>query len=297
MKKTISLIICVLIAILVFLNIDNIANFIADFIEPDKTVKIASSNEYKKNYDFKFVQMSQNYVPYSYQGLLNIIFSTLNNGWDTFTFYCPNEYTECLKDVNKISNDQMLLSSINNFVHPYNSFDKIELITSTTGEVTINVDKLYSSEEIDKINTGVKQVLNEIITEDMSTDDKILKIHDYIVNNTKYDKVAQNQNSFKAIGPLFEGIAVCSGYSDLMEIFLTELGLKNFKVASTTHIWNVVYINNEWLNIDLTWDDPITKDSDVDTLSHKFFLINKDQLLEFDTQDHTFDTTIYQELA
>ena len=31
------------------------------------------------------------------------IYSTLNNGWETFTFYCPDEYTECLNDVDKIS--------------------------------------------------------------------------------------------------------------------------------------------------------------------------------------------------
>ena len=81
-----------------------------------------------------------------------------------------------------------------------------------------------------------------------------------------------------------------------MAIFIAKLGLPNFKVASDTHVWNVVLIDGEWLNIDLTWDDPITKDSDVDTLSHKFFMINTNKLLEFDTEDHNFDTTIYQEL-
>ena len=98
------------------------------------------------------------------------------------------------------------------------------------------------------------------------------------------------------MGPLYDGKAVCSGYSDLMAVFISKLGLNNYKVASDTHIWNVVNINGEWLHIDLTWDDPITKNSDVDTLSHQFFMVNTEKLLEFDTKDHKFDTTIFQEL-
>ena len=98
------------------------------------------------------------------------------------------------------------------------------------------------------------------------------------------------------MGPLFYGTAVCSGYSDLMELFLIKFNLRNFKVASNTHVWNAVYLNGEWLNIDLTWDDPVIKGTNVDTLQHDFFLINTQKLLEFDIKDHTFDSTVYREL-
>ncbi len=296
MKKTLSLIICILISLLVLFNIDTISDKIALFLENNKKVSIPSPNDYYRNYDFKFVQQSKEYVPYSYQGLLNIIYSTLNNGWDTFTFYCPDEYSDCLKDVNKISKDTTLLSNINNYVHPYNNYSKIGIVTKTSGEVTINITKLYSEDDIDKINKGVDDIITKYITNNMSDDDKLLKIHDYIINNTRYDINKSNSASYTALGPLFNGTAVCSGYADLMAIFISKFGLKNYKVASNTHVWNAVLINGEWLNIDLTWDDPITKDSEVDTLQHDFFLVNTNKLLEFDTKDHKFDTTVYQEL-
>jgi len=240
--------------------------------------------------------MSNKYVPYSYQGLLNIIFSTLNNGWDTFTFYCPDEYTNCYEDVSKISKNTVLLSNINNFIHPYNNYSKISISNSNTGEVTIKVTKTYSEEDIKKINKGVDEIITNELTNDMSVEDKILKIHDYIINNTRYDIDKLNKDSYNAKGPLFNGKAVCSGYSDLIAIFLTKFGIKNYKVASDSHVWNVVYLNDEWLHIDLTWDDPITLNSDVDTLSHQFYMITTNKLLEYNTTDHTFDTTIYQEL-
>jgi len=296
MKKALSLIVCLLLTILVVFNLNTITEYMATFLGDDKKVYIASSNEYKKDYDFKFVQMSKEYVPYSYQDLLNIIYSTLNSGWNTFTFYCPSEYSDCLNDITKISKDTVLLSNINNYVHPYNNYSKIGIITNTTGEVTINVTKLYSNEDISKINIGVNEIITNHITSDMSLEDKILKIHDYIINNTKYDIEKSNDYSYNAMGPLFKGSAVCSGYADLMAIFLSKFGVKNFKVASDTHVWNAVLINGEWLNIDLTWDDPITKDSNVDTLLHQFFLVNTEKLLEFDTKDHNFDVTVYQEL-
>ena len=296
MKKTISLIICILLSLLVLLNINNISDYLAKFLENDKKVSKPTPNDYYRNYDFLFVQQSNEYIPYSYQGLLNIIYSTLNNGLETFTFYCPDEYTDCLKDINDISKDTTLLSNINNYVHPYNNYSKIGIVTKTSGEVTINVTKLYNDTDIDKINKGIDEILTKTIKNDMSDDDKLLAIHDYIVNNTRYDINKVNSSSYTALGPLFSGTAVCSGYADLMAIFINKLGLKNYKIASNTHVWNAVLINGEWLHIDLTWDDPITKDSDVDTLQHDFFLVNTKKLLEFDTKDHKFDFTVYQEL-
>lgn len=296
MKKTFSLIICILLCLLVLFNIDTISDKLATFLENDKKVSLASPNNYYRNYDFKFVKQSESYIPYSYQDILDIIYSTLNNGWDTFTFYCPDEYTECLKDINKISKDTTLLSNINNYVHPYNNYSKIGIVSNTTGEITINTTKLYSEQDIDKLNKGVDEIITKYITSDMSDDDKVLKIHDYIINNTRYDINKVNEASYTALGPLFNGTAVCSGYADLMALFLNKFGIKNYKIASNTHVWNALFINGEWLHLDLTWDDPITKNSDVDTLQHDFFLVKTSKLLEFDTKDHKFDTTVYQEM-
>ncbi len=81
-----------------------------------------------------------------------------------------------------------------------------------------------------------------------------------------------------------------------MAIVLDRLDIPNFKVASDTHVWNALYLDNEWLHLDLTWDDPVSEDHSVDNLLHKFFLINTQTLEEFDISDHTFDKSIYLEL-
>lgn len=302
MKKFIlPLILCAsLIGIVTF--IDPITNKVADVLTRDPEIVVKSKNSYYRHYDFEFVQNTTNFIPYSYQELLNILYTTLNSGWDEFTFYCPDEYTDCLEDVEKISDDNVLLTHINNFVHPFNNFEKIQTSYYDSGEVTIKLQKLYSNDDINRINTKIDQIIAENITSDMSDETKIKTIHDYIINRTKYDQERNEKNtssyhSNTAIGPLFEGYAICSGYADAMELFLERFGIKSFKVASKLHIWNSVYLDNTWKQLDLTWDDPITPTNE-DYLYYKYFLVNASDLpsLDTETDQHIFDKTVYLEL-
>ena len=47
-----------------------------------------------------FVQKTDDFHVKNYQGLLNIIYTILNNGTDEFTFYCDESYNECMNDFN-----------------------------------------------------------------------------------------------------------------------------------------------------------------------------------------------------
>jgi transglutaminase/protease-like cytokinesis protein 3 len=92
---------------------------------------------------------------------------------------------------------------------------------------------------MNKINDKINELTKELITDSSISDyDKIKIIHDYIINNTKYD-VERNEKgnskytSYIAIGPLFDGYATCNGYTDVMALFLTKLNIDNFKVVTT----------------------------------------------------------------
>ena len=302
MKRVIVPIILCVILLLVAIYIEPITNTIANVLENEPKIVIEPKNAYYRNYDFEFVQQTDDFVPYSYQELLNIIYTMLNNGWQKFTFYCPDEYAECLNDVERISKDNVLLTNINNYVHPFNNFDNIVTSYYKSGEVTIEITKIYSEDDINRINAEVDRLIAKLITNDMDDVTKIKTIHDYIINNTKYDTIRNDTNqspyhSNTALGPLFEGYAICSGYADAMELFLEKFDLKSFKVASSLHIWNSVYINGTWKQLDLTWDDPITTTNE-DYLYYKYFLVNASDLASLDTEtnQHEFDKTVYLEL-
>lgn len=313
MKKIIIPLLCFLIILINLFFLNPLTDKLADLVSNNENIIIKSSNKYSKNKDYLYVQKTTDFIPYSFQDILNIYYSTIDNGWDQFTFYCPDEYTNCLKDISKISSDELILTHLNNYVHPFNSFTNIKTTINDSGEITLKVNYLYTKEEIAIIDQKTDEILKNEINDEMEDYEKIKTIHDYIINNTKYDVQRNESNnsnykSYKAYGPLMEGFATCNGYTDLMAIYLTKLGFDNYKIATTPeeisysatgHIWNAVYFNNEWLHIDLTWDDPVSSDG-KDYLFHTYFLVTTTALEEADTgttviEEHNFNKLYYLE--
>ncbi|MGN1371462.1 MAG: transglutaminase domain-containing protein [Candidatus Coprovivens sp.] len=299
-KKLISFLVTIIIVGVIFINRDVIIDRLDDLFK-EREVVIYPGNGYQKDGDFIKVKQVTTYVPYSYEDLVNIFYSILNQGWETFTFYCPVEYAECLNDVSLISYDEVLLSEINNYVHPYNSYSTIKTLYDDTGEITVNVKYVYTSEEIVRIDNEINRIISNNISSNMNEVEIIKTLHNYIINNTKYDKTREETDdsiydSSRMTGLLFEHYAVCSGYTDTMAVMLEKLGIKNFKIASSNHIWNAVFVNGKWLHLDLTWDDPVTLNG-KDILDHTYFLIDTEELLRLDKKEneHVFDADFYLE--
>ncbi|MBR5370291.1 MAG: hypothetical protein IK137_03190 [Bacilli bacterium] len=271
------------------------------FSSNNSKINITNVNEYYRDEDFSFVQNISDKVPSSYQDLLNVFYTVINSGKDTYTFYCPkNEYDGCIDDVETIANNQTLLSNINNYVHPYNQFSHIETEFDNLGKVTIYIIRPYNKSDINKINKKVDELYKELYNSDLSYEENIKTFHDYIINNTKYDANRSDNGVIEyksdiAYGPLFEGYAICGGYTDLMQLFLEKMGLNNFRVSSYQHVWNAVEINNKWYHIDLTWDDPVMSDGS-DRLNHNYMLISTKELLDSEKTQHNFDENAFIEL-
>lgn len=296
MKKIIKYILYIIVISFLIINNNKIINIISDAFSSEPKVVISKPNSYYKNASYDFVKQSVKFSPLSQQDIKDIFFSIFDCGYDEFTFYCPKEYKECLEDVEKISNDNSLLTHINNFVSPFNDFSEINVTYTQDGEVNIKIKKLYDSTTIKEVNNKLDSIIEEIITEDMKVEDKILAFHDYVINNTKYDVDKKSTKSNTAYGALIDGYAVCGGYADAMALFLNRLNIPNYKVASNTHVWNALFLENAWIHLDLTWDDPVTQNG-KDTLLHKFYLIDTASLEKYNITDHEFDKTIYEELS
>ena len=303
MKKLFATVFLILCLGLVWQHQEPIVDYILNnFIYSDEII-LGTDNVYKRNYSYGFVQATDDFVPNNRQEIINIIYTFLDKGWNEFSFYCPEDYTECPKTVEQITNDQELLSSINNFVHPFNSYQTLLFSIDNRGKVTLVNQKVYTDEQINIINQKVDQVLSQLINDNMSNYDKITAIHNYIINNTVYDKVRANDISnnsgylsHTAYGVLVSGKGICGGYSDAMAIFLNRLNLNNYKISSDNHVWNYVKLDNNWYHLDLTWDDPISNTGE-NLLTHNFFLINTPTLEQKTTSQHVYNKNIYIEAS
>lgn len=276
----------------------------------------ASVNSYFVDDNFSFVDNYEAAEVKSRQDIINSIYYLLNSGIDYSERYCAKDYESCADDMESIGKDTELLSVLNNFVHPYNSFEKIDF-SYNNESINITIHHIYSDEDIEEINKVVDEIIDNNITNDMSTRDKIKVIHDYIINNTNYDTSydpERDDNTYRsntAYGVLIQGYGICSGYSDAMAIFLNKLNIINYRINNDEdyinsinlddvedtvgHIWNLVYLDGEWMHLDLTWDDPI---SDKNITRDSFFLIPTNTLELLDENNlHKFDNSVFSEAS
>ncbi len=284
-----------------FLLREQLVLFYAEhLVKIEKKVKLEGHNNYYRNYEYTFAEITDNFSPTSRQDLINIYYTVINAGKEEFTFFCPDEWKDCLTDVKYLANDQSTLSHINNFVHPFNGFKHIETEYDSVGKITIHIDKTYSKDEIKKVSAEVKRIQKILENKSLTPIDQIKVYHDYIINTSKYDSNRSDENIVKyrsdiAYGPLLEGRGLCGGYTDAMALFLEDMKIPNFKVASENHVWNAVLLDNKWYHLDLTWDDPVTNDG-TDLLEYNFFLIDTAKLNEIEKEQHRFSENVYQEL-
>ena len=123
--------------------------------------------------------------------------------------------------------------------------------------------------EDEKGNTQEKTAFFEVQGEDLLTKrineivsacpngseyDKVLWLHDYLINHAYYDT---NLTRYYADGVLMDGYGVCDSYSKAFNLLLSAAGIQSQRIISSTHSWNAVSIDDEWYNIDTTWDDPV----------------------------------------
>lgn len=167
------------------------------------------------------------------------------------------------------------------------NLDDIEVLNETRTSVTFGLTYKYDKETYDKMVKEYDKATNRILskfTDGMSTYNKIKTIHDEIINNAVYDlKASDNDNIY---GTLVDNKAKCDGYARTFTYVCGKAGIRTVTVMGNDltsnskengHMWNKVYYNKKWYNIDVTWDDPV---SDMkDNLQYDYFMVS-DKALE-----------------
>lgn len=213
---------------------------------------------------------------------------------DNISVESPSFDLDYKGDINNVGKD--IKDKIDNlkYTNPYEAYNissyNIEA-SSALGSATIKarvncVYKMTAEMEGD-LDAKAREIVARIAPNSMSQSKKEIAIHDWIVNNTRYDK------SYKIYDPyntLIKHTGVCEGYSLLAQKMFTIAGIKSIVVEGKgkgqPHSWNMVYIDNKWRNVDVTWDDPV---SSKDILRYDYFNITDSKL----SADHTWDTSKY----
>lgn len=302
MKKFLqTILLLLLIAAIYVYRVDLVQYLMVHYIYKDE-FKLEQSNPYERAVNYKYVQVEERFEPKTKQDILNIIYTALDRGYDDFAFFCAKEYKNCMSDMKDLIDKNYEIANINNFVAPYNSYQKLSFAMDSYGIIRVHVDKMYHANEIALVNQKIDELYSKLVLNTRSTTSNIKAIHDYIINHTVYlkeeetgiNRTSEPKKTSIAYGPLFNGVGICGGYTDAMALFLDRMKIPNYRIASETHIWNLVYIDGTWKHLDLTWDDPVT-DTGVNVLLDTYFLIPSSTLEKEKRIEHTYDKKIYLE--
>lgn len=104
------------------------------------------------------------------------------------------------------------------------------------------------------------EILSDLYNSPLSDIEKALLVHDRIAVWCEYDiNQTQGSESYGISGVLNRHKAVCDGYAITYKYLLNKLNINCGYCISNTlnHRWNMIEINGQLYNVDVTWDDPI----------------------------------------
>ena len=139
--------------------------------------------------------------------------------------------------------------------------------TLTPQSGTTYYNSSFSNEqEVNDAISKVQEVANEVVSNATgSRYNKILYVHDWLVDNLEYDSNIDNKDNI--YGTFVNKKVVCEGYAEGLKYLLDKLNIPCVLVYGVgyddngneeAHAWNYVQMEDgKWYAVDTTWDDPV----------------------------------------
>lgn len=260
-------------------QLDEYAKIIYDGIESN--IDNMKSGTYKIDFATKFnTLLNQSDGEHK----LNIAFQS---AWNAFTYDYPEVF---YIDVSKL-----ILTTRTTSI---GSFSTHKVSLSNDSNENYFTENISSKEDIlakEKYLESTKQKIIESLN-GYSKYDQIKYIHNWLIDNLKYDTTYKKEDIHNVYGALAKREVVCEGYARTLKYLLDGLEIENVLVSGTatnsnnsteSHAWNYVKLNDKWYAIDVTWDDPIIKGGGVlsDKLRYQYFLKGADNFLKNHNED------------
>ena len=108
------------------------------------------------------------------------------------------------------------------------------------------------------------ETVETLIDDTMTKREQAETLYRYLAEHVKYDQRYYTDrpnmpyDSQTAIGALRDGVAICGGYSHALKLLFSQVVIPCYNVTgvfgSENHMWNIAYLDNQWLWFDATAD-------------------------------------------
>lgn len=125
--------------------------------------------------------------------------------------------------------------------------------------IEVQPEYKHSKGEMDEYFQAIKELAPTLKGE--SDYESVKAVHDYLIEHYDYDDQYQNYLDYEGY---VNGTMVCQGYCMAAYLLLSEMdvpvriviGAAEDYEKDPDHAWNVVKVDGQWYNMDVTWDDP-----------------------------------------
>ncbi len=169
--------------------------------------------------------------------------------------YCPNiesidiEYSPSISDLSfiySLHNLQHVSLEENGFVTP----ELVEYLDRNGIEHNITTQDLANAEELDRI-------IDEIITDDMTDEEKIQAITYYVIDNYRYRITKVGESNERPLSSTLENEGgVCASYAYLTNVLMRKAGINSYEVLTENkllgHAWNLIELDGKYYYLDTT---------------------------------------------
>ena len=122
----------------------------------------------------------------------------------------------------------------------------VEYLESRGIEHNITQDDLDAAAKVDEI-------IDEIITDDMTDEEKIQAITFYVIDNYKYRITKSMESNTEPLESMFENKGgVCASYAYLTNVLLRKAGITSYEIVSESHGWNIIELDGKYYYLDAT---------------------------------------------
>ena len=161
---------------------------------------------------------------------------------------------------------------------------------------TITITPEYYTYKVweEEVDIEIGKIIEELeLKNNISDKEKVIRIHDFIQKNIKYDRIHEKKNYSHMRSTAYNALkyhtVTCQGYAVLAYRLFREAGLESRIITGDAtspagdtqwHAWNIVQVDGKWYNIDTTWDAVTQTDE---------YLLKTDEEFKAHTRDEKYN--------
>ena len=159
----------------------------------------------------------------------------------------------------------------------------LEAVYYMPGDISLEkADIVKLKEEIKIFNEEINLIISSMPS-NLNAYDKYRYLATYISLRTTYDNDFKNGNqTINIYGAIDSKTSICEGYAKAFKYLCKKANLwcnlVDGTINGTSHMWNLVKLNDEYYHVDITWSD--YNDALPNSLEwFNYFIVNEDKIL------------------